>query len=219
MASSNASAKPLRTGLLLGASTVELVGAGTACALALAALLGRAPGKLAAAVAIVLGGALLVHALAVTLRWKAVTAGGLIERYDRRSVGVSFAVDATAGAVVASLGILVVAGVVSERMLPLGAIVLGVAMLFGGAAQPQLTQVVAHRDTPVQDLAAHILVASDGLVTLGGLFAVTVGTFASLGIGPVLLLTLAGELGIAVVMLLVGGTLAARFADLATERP
>jgi hypothetical protein len=215
MATRQAGEIELRTGLLLGASTVELLGAATACALALAALFGRAPGKLAAAVAIVLGGALLVHALAVIMRWNAVILGGVVERYDRRSVALSIGVDAGVAGLVTALGILVAAGVVAERLLPIGAILLGISMLFGGAAQPQLTQVLAHRETPVQDLAAHILVASDGLVTLAGLFALTVGTFAVLGIGPALTLTLAGELGIAVVMILVGGTLAARFADLA----
>ncbi|NVB78006.1 MAG: hypothetical protein HOV81_06380 [Kofleriaceae bacterium] len=201
-------------GLAIGLAT-EVCGALIAGTLAVLGLAGRSSDRMAAGAAIALGIALAVHGTCTLLTWRADARHLDTLRFDRRAIAIALGVEALAGVTAAGLGALVLAHRADGSALSAAACVLAIATLFGGAAQPQLVELMIHPVTWPQRLAARILLASDGGVVAAGMIGLFLGAFAVLRIGPALTLALAAYLVMATMVAIVGTALALRLANFA----
>jgi hypothetical protein len=207
----------LAVGVLAGGASVELIGSAIACVLAIAGLRGYAPSRMAALTASVLGIALAAHGASMIARWDTIRRNLDRNRYERVGVAIAIGVETLAGATSAVLGALVSRGALPVDVLPIAAIVVGAALPFGGAAQPQLTEVAVYRDTKLQRLANRTIVSSGGSSVLAGLGAVMLGILGVLDIAPAVTMSLVGYLGISAATMFAGGALTSRFVGTGTH--
>jgi hypothetical protein len=111
------------------------------------------------------------------------------------------------------LGILALARVLPLALLPIAAIVLGGSVVFGGAAQPELADVVHDRDSSRDRMMRDAARGSSGAMVLAGLGAAVLGILALINVGPVLTMSIVAMLAIGAALVLGGGALTARFAS------
>lgn len=201
-------------GLAIGMAS-EVCGALIAAALAVLGLAARSSDRMAAGAAIALGIALAVHGTCCLLTWRADARHFDNLRFDRRAVAIAFGVEAVAGVSAAGLGALVLAHRADGLALSVAACVLALATLFGGAAQPQLVELMIHPTTLPQRLAARFLIASDGALIAAGIIGLLLGGLATLKIGPAITLALLAYLAIATTVALASAALALRLANFA----
>jgi hypothetical protein len=189
-------------------SSFELFSAAIAAVLAIVGLAGYLPLYVAAIATIAVGFALLAQGSTIAARWREALRIAGRERIDR--IGMSTEMFGGLAGVV--LGVLALLGVVSLTLLPVAAVVLGVALLLGGPTQPDLAE-----DPPSAPQRFHvtrdIVRASSGVMVMGGLSAVVLGVIALAVDGPVVALALTALLCIAAALMLSGGSLLARFKD------
>lgn len=194
-------------GLAIGLAA-EVGGASIAAALAVLGLVGVSPARMAGWSAIALGVALAVHGTCTLLSWRADARHADTLRFDTRGIVIALGVEAVAGIAAVALGMraLRADGSASSE----AACIVAIATLFGGAAQPQLVELMIHPVTATQRLAARVLLASDGALAAAGMLGLFLGGFAALRIGPAVTLTLLAFLVIATMVAVVGAALAAR---------
>jgi hypothetical protein len=194
--------------VLEGGSSLEALGGLVAIALAVIGIARFEPVTMGGVATVVLGIALLVQGGAIASRWGAELRRLDGKRYDKNELIGGIGTEVFAGVVGIALGILVLAGVMPTVLLPVAAIVFGGALLLGGAAQPELSNVAAPpRVASVQNAVE----ASGGLMVLVGIAAAVLGILSLLGVGPALTLALIAMLCTGGALLFAGGALATRF--------
>jgi hypothetical protein len=191
-----------------GGSSIEAVGGLVAVLLAVIGIATSEFFTMGGAATIVIGVSLFVQGGAIASRWRSELRrlDGL--RYDRNELITGISTEVFGGLVGVVLGVLVLAGVMPAVLLPVAAIVFGGALLLGGAAQPELSNLAAPPKRPtVQDAVE----ASGGIMVLVGVAAAVLGILALLGVGPAMTLALIAMLCIGGSLLFAGGALATRF--------
>ena len=187
-------------------SSFELFAATIAIVLAIVGLVGYLPLYVAGIATIAVGLALLAQGSTLAARWQGAHRIADRERLDK--LGMS--TEMFGGLAVIVLGILALLGVASLTLLAVATIVLGVSLLLGGGAQPELLE----GDTPSRwHVTRDAVRASSGVMVMGGLSSLVLGVIAVAVDSPVLPLALTALLCVAASLLLAGGSLLARFRD------
>ncbi len=198
----------VRAGAMTGGASLAVIGGGGAVVLAILGLAGFLPTILAAIATIGIGAGLLAHGAAASARAaERMTAAPERQRVEVAG-GLGSEVFGGAGGVV--LGILALAHVMPNLLLPVAAIVLGGAILFGAVAEPPLAKLA--RPDRADHVSYEIVEGTSGAMALAGAGAVVLGILALVNVGPVLPLTLVAMLAIGAALFLESGALAARFA-------
>jgi hypothetical protein len=191
-----------------GGSSFEALGGLVTVILAIVGIARYAPFTMGGVCAIVIGASLFVQGGAIASRWRADLRRLDGVRYDRSELLGGVSTEVFGGVVGIVLGVLVLAGVLPAVLLPVAAIVFGGALLLGGAAQPELSNLAAPpRHATVQDAVE----ASGGIMVLVGVAAAVLGILSLLGVGPAITLALIAMLCIGGALLFAGGALATRF--------
>ncbi|MGN6106204.1 MAG: hypothetical protein ACTHU0_13940 [Kofleriaceae bacterium] len=188
-------------------STFELFAGALGVALAIVGIAGVRPIALAGAAVVAIGFALIAQGSTMAARWQALAHPLESERGD--AVGIGTEVFGGFAAIV--LGVLALIGVAPTILLPVGAIVLGGSLLFGGPVQPDLAV-----DLPAAPRRRWQLTRADarstgGVMVMAGLTALVLGILGIAGQrGPVVLLSLIGVACVGGALVLVGGLITAR---------
>jgi len=197
--------------IFTGGSTVETIGGFTAAILALIGLTGYRQIYMLGVASIATGMALLAHGGSIVSRWQEVLRRIEGDRFDRSELIGGVGTEMFGGAVGVVLGILAIANVRPFTLLPVAAIVFGGSLLLGGAAQPEMEELVPDYDARHRRITRNAIHASGGVMVLVGIAASVLGILSLLEVGPVLTLPLAGMLAIGIALVLAGGALTARF--------
>lgn len=192
--------------MLASGSSFELFSGAIAVVLAIVGLAGYLPLYVAGIATIAVGLALLAQGSTVAARWREAHRIAGRERLDK--IGMSTEMFGGLAAVV--LGLLALLGVAALTLLPVASIVLGVALLLGGGAQPDVVEDESPRHWHVSRDAVR---AASGVMVMGGLSALVLGVIAIAAEGPILALALTAQLCVAAALVLSGGSLLARFRE------
>ena len=186
-------------------ATIEVLAGLAAVAVAVIGIDGHSPLTMAAIATLLLGIALVTQGGAIASRWRAMLRrlDGL--RYDRAELAGGIGTEVFGGLVGIAIAIIALAGVVPRVLIPVGAIVLGAALLLGGAAQPELASLGGRIDDRAQAVEA-----SGGIMVIVGIAAAVLGILALLEVGPALELALIALLCVGAALTFAGGALAAR---------
>lgn len=187
-------------------SSFELFSAVIAVVLTIVGLVGYLPVYVAGIATIAVGLALLTQGSTIAARWQ--EAYRIVGRERLDKLGISTEMFGGLAAIV--LGILVVLGVASLTLLPVAAIALGVALLLGGGAQPDIAE---DDERQRWHVTRDIVRASSGVMVMGGLSSLVLGVIALAVEGPVVPLALTALLCVATCLVLSGGSLLARFRE------
>lgn len=200
--------------IFAGGSSVETIGGLAAAVLAIIGVTGFEQIYMLGAACIATGIALLAHGGSVAARWRQVMARLDADGYgyDRSELIGGIGTEVFGGAVGIVLGVLALANVMPFVLLPIAAIVFGGSLLLGGAAQPELVELVPERDARYRRASRQIVEASGGVMVMVGIGAAVLGILALLNVGPILTLTLVAMLCIGGSLLAAGGALTARYA-------
>jgi len=194
--------------ILEGGSTIEAVAGLAAVVLAVIGIARYAPFTMGGVATTVIGVALLAQGGAIASRWRAELRRLDGTRYDRNELIGGVGTEVFGGLVGIVLGVLVLAGVMPVVLLPVAAIVFGGALLLGGAAQPELSNLAA----PPRRQGVHQAVeASGGIMVLVGVAGAVLGILSLLGVGPIVTLALIALLCTGGALFFAGGALATRF--------
>lgn len=192
-------------------SIFEVVMATAAVVAAVAGLSGVAPRMLAALATIAVGFALLAQGGLLAARWNdAIRIPG-----RERTEAVGIGTEVFGGLAGLVLGVLALLDLMPLVLLPVAAIVLGVALLLGGPTQPELAEVARPGAEPGRRyrVSRRAVRSSGSVMVMAGLGALVLGTLALLvSTGPILTLALAAMLCIGMALVLAGGAVTARFA-------
>ncbi|MBA3397311.1 MAG: hypothetical protein H0T89_32090 [Deltaproteobacteria bacterium] len=189
-------------------SSFELFAGVIAVAVGVAGIAGYAPIYLASTATIAVGFALLAQGGTMAARWQnAVHIAG-----SERTEAVGIGTEVFGGLAGIALGVLALFGVSPLTLLPVAALVLGVALLLGGPAQPQIAEVAPARSPRRWHVTRDAVRTSSGVMVMAGVAAIALGILALATDGPVLLLSLIAMVCVAAALVLAGGALAARFA-------
>lgn len=189
-------------------SSLEALGGLAAIVVAVIGIAGYDPFTMGGVAAIAIGLALVAQGGAIAARWRHALRSLDGTRYDRTELIGGVSTEVFGGIVGIVLGVLVLARVMPQVLLPVAAIVFGGALLLGGAAQPELAAIAGPaRRTSVQEAVE----ASGGIMVLVGIASAVLGILALLGVGPVMTLALVALLCVGGAILFAGGALAARF--------
>jgi hypothetical protein len=181
-----------------GGSVVEaLVGAGVVV-LAILGLLGILPMQLAAIATIGVGVALLLDGAAVAARFAQL--GGV------ESGGSS--AEMLAGVAGVTLGVLALIGLAPVTLLGIAIVVFGAALVVGGIARGQATQLVG--ESRERQRAAITIAEPGGGMALVGLASAVLGVLVLVGIGPEITMILAAVLALGALTMLAGSALLTR---------
>ena len=191
-----------------GGSSFELLAGVLAIVVAIAGLAGASPMYMAAIATIAVGFALLVQGSTILARWREAVHIPGTERAER--LGLSTEMLGGLAAIV--LGILVLAGVSPLTLLPVSALVVGVALLLGGPAQPEIAEAAPAASPRRWHVTRNAVRTSAGVMVMAGLASVVLGVLALIDSGPIVGLALVAMLCTATALVMAGGTLAARFA-------
>lgn len=195
-------------------SSVETIGGLAAAVLAIIGVTGFQQIYMLGAACIATGLALLAHGGSIAVRWHQVQARLENDGYghDQTEVIGGIGTEVFGGAAGIVLGVLALANVMPFVLLPIAAIVFGGSLLLGGAAQPELVELVPERDARVRRMSRQIVEASGGVMVMVGIGSAVLGILALLAVGPILTLTLVAMLCIGASLLAAGGALTARYA-------
>lgn len=195
------------TGVLTGGASLEVIGGAGAVVLAIIALTGTLPFYLTAIATIAIGGALMSQGAAIAARWRetVLRVGGRDEQFE---LGSGIAAETLGGACGVVLGILSLAHIYPNYLLPIAAMVFGGTLLIGSPSQAELANLGADRYDRVMREAVR---ASSGVMALVGIGAGVLGLLALIKVGPAFTLTMVAMLIFGGGLLLSGGTLAAKF--------
>ncbi len=159
---------------------------------------------LAALAVLAVGAAMFAQAIGMAVRWS-----DLVSRFSgRHARGVSSGIVAVVagGTLGIILGALALAGVSPAVLIPIGVIAFGIALIFAGPAQQDITTLPpeAYR---YEDLGR----TSGGVMVIAGVAATLLGLLALFAIGPTITLALIAALLVGAAELLAGGTLSSKF--------
>jgi hypothetical protein len=193
--------------VMASGSSFEMFTALIALVLTVLALVGYFPIYFAAVATVAIGFALLAQGGTVAARWrKAARVAG-----SEQSEAMSITTEMLGGLIAVILGLLALVDVSPMTLLPAAALVLGIAVLLGAPAQPDLVD-AAPSVTPVYATRSRTAVrSSGGVLVIGGLLAIVVGILAATGIAPALPLTLIALVCVAAALAVAGGSLFALF--------
>lgn len=194
-------------------SATEVIGGAAGVVLAIIGLAGGIPIAMMSIATIVLGGAILLDAIAIGGRYERLVRDtwGADARYSKVRMGTGVSAEALAGVAGVVLGILALLGLMPETLCSIALIVFGGGLMLGCLARRRFNATsVAHYGAGVSDTAMRALdeatsVAAGGEV-LVGIGAVVLGILSLLGIYP-LTLVLVGFLGVGGVVMLGGSVL------------
>jgi hypothetical protein len=198
----------------LGGSIGGGVIAAAGAVLAIIGLAGTEPRWLLAAATIAVGVSFLIEGAAIAARLADLVHEHTEGRVQMAEIGTGTTAETLAGISGIALGILGALNVVPGVLLPIAAIVFGVAALLGSGVNVGLNQaLIMHRE---ETAMAHRVIrqavfATTGLQVLVGLGAVTLGIIALAGLYP-FTLSLVAMLGISGAFLLSNSAIAGRMA-------
>ena len=198
--------------IFAGGSSIETLGGLAAAVLAVIGVAGYNPIVMLGTACIATGVALLAHGGSIAARWRQVLERLEGDQYDRSELIGGIGTEVFGGAVGLVLGIVALAHVRPLVLLPVAAIVFGGSLLLGGAAQPELEELVPEYDARYRRYTRDAIQASGGVMVMVGIAAAVLGILALLAVGPIITLTLVGMLCIGAALLMAGGALTARFA-------
>jgi hypothetical protein len=205
-----AEAEERRTmGVLAGGSSLETLGGLVAVVVSVLGFATR-PLAMAAVATIAIGVALLAQGGAIAARWSETLRRLELQRFERSEIVGGVGTEVFGGGAGIVLGVLALAGVLPEVLLPAAAIVYGASLLLGGSAQPDLAHLAPDRDPRIARVTYAAVQASGGIMVLVGVAAAVLGILALLAVGPALPLTLVAMLVIGAALLFAGGALTAR---------
>jgi hypothetical protein len=194
--------------IVTSGSSFELLTGLAAIAFSLLGLAGYHPVAMASIATIAVGLSLLAQGSTVAARWREAVKIQGRQSTDAFGIGTEM-FGGLAGII---LGVLALAEVMALTLLPAGAIVLGFSLLLGAPAQPDIAEI----PTPASPRRWHVtrdtVRASSGVLVMAGLGAIVMGVLASIGIAPVVQLSLVATLCTAAALVMSGVTLVARFA-------
>jgi len=164
------------------------------------------PFYMAATATIAIGFALLAQGGTLAARWQNAEHIASTERKEALGIGT----EVIGGFAGIALGVLALFGVFPEVLLPVAAIVVGAALLFGGPAQPEIADAAppAGRRFRVTRDAVR---TSSSVMVFAGLAGIVLGVLGLTLEGYVLLMALIAMLVVAGALVLAGGALTARF--------
>jgi hypothetical protein len=189
-------------------SSFELFAGVIAAGLAIVGVAGWYPAVMAASAAIAVGFALLAQGGTLAARWEKAAHISATERTEALGIGT----EVLGGFAGIALGALALLGVVPLVLLPVSAIVVGAALLFGGPAQPQITDAAPRRARGHSWRVSRDAVrTSSSVMVMAGLGGIVLGVLGLTLAGYTLVMTLIAMLAIAGALILAGGALTARF--------
>jgi len=158
---------------------------------------------------IAIGFALIAQGGALASRWQNV-ATATIPRSVRYTESVGIGTEVLGGFAGMALGVLALLGVAPLVLLPVAAIVVGAALLFGGPAQPQLADAVPHASQRFRRTRETLRTSSSVMVT-AGLAGVVLGVLGLTLGGYALVLALVAMLAVALALVVAGGVVTKNF--------
>ena len=176
---------------------------------ALAAIVGVAgyyPHPMAALATLSIGLALLAQGGTLAARWQNASHIASTERTEAIGIGT----EVLGGAAGFVLGTMALLGVAPLVLLPVAAIVVGTAMLFGGPAQPQIAD-AAPRSSRRYRVTRDAMRTSSSIMVMAGLAGIVLGVLALALDGYVLLLSLIAMLAVAASLIIASAMVTARF--------
>jgi hypothetical protein len=194
--------------VMASGSSFEMFSALIALVLGVLAIFGYFPIYMAAVATVAIGFALLAQGGTVAARWrKAARVVG-----HERTEAMSITTEMLGGGLAVILGLLALVDVAPMTLLPAAALVLGIAVLLGAPAQPDLAD-AAPSITPTRATRSRAAVrTSGGVMAIGGLLAIVVGVLAATGIAPALPLTSIALVCVAATLAVAGASLFSLFA-------
>jgi hypothetical protein len=194
--------------VMASGSSFELFSALIALVMAVLAIAGYFPIYLAAVATVAIGFALLAQGGTVAARWrKAARLAG-----SEHSEAMSATTEMLGGAIAVILGLLALVDVSPMTLLPAASLVLGISVLLGGPAQPDLVDAAPTAAPRAGQRTRSAVRSSGGFMVIGGLLAIVLGVLAATGLAPVLPLTLIALVCVAAALSVAGGSLFALFA-------
>lgn len=184
-------------------STFEAFAGVVGAALAIAGIAGYAPVYMAAIATIAVGFALLAQGGALAARWQNAEHIPGSERKEAIGIGT----EVLGGFAGIALGVLALLKVVPLVLLPVAALVLGAALMFGGPAQPQIAEAAPAR----YRVTRSSMRTSSSVMVMAGLAGIVLGVLGLAMDGYTLVMSLIAMLCIAGSLVVAGGTLTARF--------
>lgn len=188
-------------------SSFELFCGLIAIGAAIVGLAGYYPLSMAAFATIAVGFALLAQGTTIAARWR--QAVHIVGSERTEKLGISTEMFGGLAAIV--IGVLALVYVNPLTLLPVGSLVVGVALLLGGPAQPDIAEVAPAITARRYQVTRNAVRTSSGVMVMAGLAAIVLGILALVGSAPVLVLSLVAMVCTAAALVLSGGTLIARF--------
>jgi len=198
--------------IFTGGASIETLGGLAAAVLAIIGVTGHYSLTMLGVACIATGLALLAHGSSIAARWRHVLARLEGDQYDRSELIGGIGTEVFGGAVGLVLGIMALANIMPYVLLPVAAVVFGGSLLLGGAAQPELEELVPEYNARYRRITRDAIQASGGVMVMVGIASAVLGILALLAVGPILTLSLVAMLCVGTALLLAGGALTARFA-------
>lgn len=198
-------------------STVQALAGIVAAVLAGMGLTGTSPLLMAQVCAIVLGVALTLEGVALSVHYlearRALEVSG-----EKVPVGSGVSAEFLAGAAAVVLGALALLGIEPLTLAYVAVIVLGAGLLFGGGLVANTSRISGHGvDTRDEYRAARAAAGAGGAEGVVGAGAIVLGILAVIGVGAPLVLALAAHLALGIAVVLSGTSLAGRLGVLARD--
>jgi hypothetical protein len=193
--------------IVTSGSSFELFSGLIAIGAGIVGLVGYYPLSMAAIATIAVGFALLAQGATIAARWR--EAIHIVGSERREKLGITTEMFGGLAAIV--IGVLALVYINPFVLLPAGALVIGLALLLGGPAQPDIAEVAPAATARRYQVTRNAVRTSSGVMVMAGVAAIVLGILALIGSAPVLVLSLVAMMCTAAALVLAGGTLVARF--------
>ena len=188
-------------------SSFEAFAGVIAVAVAIAGIAGYVPVYMGAIATIAVGFALLAQGGTLAARWQNAT--HIPGTEHREAVGIG--TEVIGGFAGIALGVIALLGVVPLVLLPVSAIVLGAALLFGGPAQPQIAEAAPAASRHRYRVTRDAVRTTSSVMVMAGLASVVLGVLGLALSGYTMVMSLIAMLCVASALVIAGGVLTARF--------
>ena len=188
-------------------SSFELFAGVIGAAVAITGIAGYFPVYMGAIALIAVGFALLAQGGTLAARWQHAEHIAASERKEAVGIGT----EVLGGFAGIALGVLALLAVVPLVLLPVGAIVLGAALLFGGPSQPHIAEVAPGMRARRYRVTRDAVRTSGGVMVMAGLASIVLGVLGLALEGYVLVMSLIAVLCIAGALVTAGIAVTARF--------
>lgn len=195
-----------------GGTTAEAVAGLAAGTLAILGLAGVLPFYMTTIGIIAAGAALFIEGATVAGAYAKLSYDATIPEAQQLEVGGGFGAQGIGGAAAVVLGILSLVGILPQILVPISAMVLGAALLLGGAARPELNfaQLGVRGGSPHARYLAHqAIIGTSGVLALVGIGALVLGILALVQ-GPTFELSLIAILAVGAAELFGGSAMLGR---------